>query len=61
MVNGRKRICFNGHAACEPFFPKVSGSSDRDFKDRIDYTANSKLAYGTEYMIQNLKKKKEFA
>lgn len=55
-----KEFVLNGHAACEPFIPKVSGGSDREFKDRIDYTANSKLAYGTEYMIQNLKKK-EFA
>lgn len=52
-----KEFVLNGHAGCEPFSPEVSGGSKREFKDRVDYTASSKLAYDTEHMIQNLKKK----
>lgn len=43
-----KEFVLNGHAGCEPFIPEVSGGSEREFKDRVDYTASSKLAYDSK-------------
>lgn len=49
--------------ACEweAFHPRSQWKQwEQEFKVRADYTASSKLAYGTKDMIQKLKKK-EFA